>query len=82
MSQQQQEDPRIKGNLVMDTVACLVAFVIFFLINRPHVPSNDPAMINFWGAMTAICMTGVFWFAWQMFKVVLRGQRDARNNRR
>jgi hypothetical protein len=30
-----------------------------------------------WGGLTAACMSGVFWLAVQMFRVVLRAQRAA-----
>ncbi|WP_442888085.1 hypothetical protein [Congregicoccus parvus] len=76
------EDPRVAGNLVLDTVLTLVAFVVFFLICRPHVPSEDPLMINLWGAFTGACMAGVFWFAMHCFKVTLRAQREAKRARR
>ena len=69
---------RVAGNLVLDTLVTLVAFVVFFTVTRSHVPSEDPMMINFWGAVTGLCLTGVFWLAWQMFKVTLRGQREGK----
>jgi hypothetical protein len=34
-------------------------------------------MIMLWGGLTAACMSGVFWLAVQMFRVVLRAQRAA-----
>ena len=55
----------------------LVAFVIFFLICRSHVPSQDPLMINLWAAFTSACMTGVFWMSLHCFKFTLRAQREA-----
>ncbi|HEX9783904.1 MAG TPA: hypothetical protein VGA56_14370 [Opitutaceae bacterium] len=72
------QNSRVAGNVVLDTILTLVAFVIFFLICRTHVPSDDPKMINFWGAMAGACMSGVFWFAMQSFKVTLRAQRETR----
>ena len=57
-------------------VLTLAAFVLFFFIARPHVTWEDPTMVNLFGAFTASCMAGVFWLAWQMFRVVLRGQRE------
>ena len=75
-------DARVAGNIVVDTALTLAAFVLFFFIVRSHVPSEEPLMINLVGAFTASCMAGVFWFAWQMFRVVLRGQReDARQTK-
>ncbi|MGH8020716.1 MAG: hypothetical protein ACREIA_21010 [Opitutaceae bacterium] len=76
-----QQDSRVAGNLVLDTILTLIAFVIFFFICRPHVPSHDPVMINLWGAITSSCMTGVFWLALHCFKFTLRAQREAKNSR-
>lgn len=76
MSSNKQPDSRLAGNVILDSILTLIAFGIFFWICRAHVPSNDPTMVNVWGAITASCMTGVFWLAWQMFRVTLRGQRD------
>lgn len=70
------QDPRLAGNKLLDTVLTLVAFGIFFLLCRSHVPSDDRVVINIWGAITASCLTGVFFLALQMFKVTLRGQRE------
>ena len=75
MPSPKQPDPRLTGNVIVDSLLSLIAFGIFFVICRGHVPSPDPFMINLWGAITASCMTGVFWLAWQMFRVTLRGQR-------
>jgi hypothetical protein len=41
------------------------------------VQTNDPKMTLLWGGLTAACMSGVFWLAVQMFRVVLRAQRAA-----
>jgi hypothetical protein len=56
----------------------VVAFFLFlYSIVSPHVPSSNPRMIMLWGGLTAACMSGVFWLAVQMFRVVLRAQRAA-----
>jgi hypothetical protein len=34
-------------------------------------------MITLWSGLTAACMSGVFWLAVQMFRVVLKAQRAA-----
>jgi hypothetical protein len=34
-------------------------------------------MIHLWGAITSCCLTAIFWLALQMFRVTLRGQREA-----
>ena len=65
-------------SLVIDLVLTGVAFVIFYSLVHSHVPSNDPKMVMLWGGLTAGCMSGVFWLALNMFKVVLKFQRDTR----
>lgn len=64
--------------LVIDLVLTAVAFSIFYWLVNSHVPSRDPAMIKLWGGLAAGCMTGVFWIAMQMLKVVFIFQRDSR----
>lgn len=80
MSSNKQPDSRLAGNIVLDTLLTVIAFGIFFLICRPHVMSDDPTMKNLWGAITASCLTGVFWLAWQMFRVTLRGERAGKDD--
>jgi hypothetical protein len=76
MSSNNQPDSRLAGSVILDSVLTLIGFAIFFVVCRSHVPSDDPTMVNLWGAITASCLTGVFWLAWQMFRVTLRGQRE------
>ncbi len=64
--------------LVIDLALTAVAFVIFYSLVHSHVPSSDPTMVKLWGGLTAGCMSGVFWLAWNMFKVVFRFQRQGR----
>ena len=81
MASKAPQDARVAGNVVVDSVLTLAAFALFFFIVRSHVPSEDPLIITLVGAFTASCMAGVFWLAWQMFRVVWRGQReDARKD--
>lgn len=61
--------------LIIDLVLTAAAGALFYWLVEGHVPSTDPAMIKLWGGLTAACMAGVFWFAWQMFKVVFAFQR-------
>jgi hypothetical protein len=65
-------------SLVIDLVLTAIAFVIFYTLVHSHVPSTDPAMIKLWGGLTAGCMAGVFWLAWNMLKVVYKFQRESR----
>jgi len=64
--------------LLIDLVLTGIAFVIFYSLVHSHVPSSDPAMIKLWGGLTAGCMAGVFWLAWNMLKVVFKFQRATR----
>ena len=65
-------------NLVLDLVLVAAAFTLFYSLVNSHVPSSDPEMIRLWGGLAAGCMSGVFWLALQMLKVVFRFQRDSR----
>ncbi|MCF7761913.1 MAG: hypothetical protein K9M98_15535 [Cephaloticoccus sp.] len=65
-------------SLLVDAILVIGFFVFMFGVLQKHVPSNDPKMVMLWAGLTSGCMTGVFWLAVQMFRVVLRGQ--ARRN--
>ena len=65
-------------SLAVDAVLVIAFFLFIFTIVSPHVPSNDKRMVLLWGALCAACMSGVFWLCIQMFRVVLRAQREAR----
>jgi hypothetical protein len=73
-----EKKPFSLANLVLDLVLVAAAFAIFYSLVNSHVPSSDPLMIRFFGASAAACMSGVFWLALQMLKVVFRFQRDSR----
>lgn len=85
MSQQSaQQSPDIKlgkltspASLAVDAVLVIGFFLYLFSLVRSHVPSGNPAMVCLWSALTAGCMSGVFWLAVQMFRVVLKAQRLA-----
>ncbi len=64
--------------LLIDLALTAIAFAIFYTLVHTHVPSTDPKMIMLWGGLAAGCMSGVFWLAWQMLKVVFAFQRDSR----
>lgn len=66
--------------LAVDAIAVLGFFVVIFLLVRPHVPSTDPRMVILWSGLTAACLSGVFWLALQMFRVVLAAQRARRHH--
>jgi len=68
-------------SLVVDAVLVVVFFLYMYSVLSTHVPSTDPKMILIWGLYTTACLTGVFWLALQMFRVTLRGQREARKHK-
>lgn len=63
-------------SLLVDAILVLGFFVYMYGVVKVHVPSNDPKMIMLWGALTSACMSGVFWFVIQMFRVVFKAQRE------
>ena len=64
-------------SLVVDLVLLVLFFAYLFSVLKSHVPSTDPKMIILWAALAASCLTGVFWLALQMFRVVFRAYRAA-----
>jgi hypothetical protein len=66
------------ASLAVDLVLVAAFFAFIFSVLKSHVPSNDPRMITLWAALATSCLTGVFWLALQMFRVVLKKQRAAR----
>ena len=64
-------------SLLVDLVLVVAFFGYMFSVLKSHVPSTDPKMIAIWGAIGTSCLTGVFWLALQMFRVVLRAHRAA-----
>ena len=66
------------ASLAVDAVLVAIFFVLMYRVLAPHVPSDDPRMIRLWGAITSLCLTGVFWLALQMFRVTFRAQRKSR----
>ena len=65
-------------SLVVDGVLVLGFFLFIYTLVSQHVPSNDPKMVLLWGGLTSACMSGVFWLAIQMFRVVLKAQLAAK----
>lgn len=66
------------ASIAVDAVLVLAFFLYLYSLVAPHVPSRDPKMIMFFGASCAACMSGVFWLAIQMFRVVFKAQRLAK----
>lgn len=66
------------ASLALDAVLVVAFFLFIYTVVAPHVPSNNKSMVLLWGGLTAACMSGVFWLCIQMFRVVLRAQREAK----
>jgi len=64
-------------SLVVDLVLVVAFFAFIFSVLKSHVPSTDPKMVVIWAAIGTSCLTGVFWLALQMFRVVFRAHRAA-----
>jgi hypothetical protein len=66
------------GSLLVDAILIVAFFLFMYWAVSSHVPTNDTKMRLLWGALCSSCLTGVFWLCIQMFRVVLRAQRQAR----
>jgi hypothetical protein len=65
-------------SLVVDLILVGLFFAYMFTVLRTHVMSTDPKMVTIWGLITTSCLTGVFWLALQMFRVVFRAHRASK----
>ena len=76
MSENTQPKLVTPASLAVDLVLCAAFLVIIYSLVHSHVQSRDPQIILLVGGMTSLCMTGVFWFCIQMFRLVYRAQRE------
>lgn len=76
MSSPDTKFPVTAVSLVVDAILVIGFFLLMLWVVESHVPSTDPRMILLWGALGSACLTGVFWLALQMFRVVLLAQRQ------
>ncbi len=67
--------------VAVDLVLCAIFFFFMFGFVKDHVHSAETKFIVFFGASTALCVTGVFWMAIQMFRVVLAGEKTLKAER-
>lgn len=68
--------------MVIDAILVIGFFAFLYTLLESHVPSNDPKMVVLFAVLTAGCMSGVFWLAIQMFRVVLSAQLLAKKAKR
>jgi hypothetical protein len=64
------------ATLAVDAVLVIAFFIYMYTVVSTHVPSKDHRMIVLWGAFCSACLTLVFWLSLQMFRVVIKGQRE------
>lgn len=67
--------------IAVDLVLVAIFFYFMFGWVKSHVPSNDPTFVAIFGTLTALCVTGVFWMAIQMFRVVVAGEKTLKAER-
>ncbi len=65
-------------SLLVDAILVGAFFVLMFFVLSPHVPSNNKMDIAIWAGLTSACMSGVFWLAVQMCRVVYKAQKANR----
>jgi F0F1-type ATP synthase assembly protein I len=67
--------------IAVDLVLVAVFFYFMFGWVKSHVPSTDPKFVTIFGVLTTLCVTGVFWMAIQMFRVVVAGEKTLKAER-
>ncbi|PTX96440.1 hypothetical protein [Opitutus sp. ER46] len=70
--------PTNRASRVVDAVLVIGFFFYMYSVLASHVPSTNPSMVLLWGGLTSALMAALFWVALQMFRVVLRFQREQR----
>jgi hypothetical protein len=78
MAQSEKKSAVTPVSLIVDAILVGGFFVLMFNLFRIHVPSNEVFWINLWAGLAAACISGVFWLAIQMFRVVYRAQKAAK----
>ncbi len=65
------------ASMAVDAILVIAFFLFMYRVVASHVPSKDHRMLLVWGAACSACLTTLFWLALQMFRVVLKAQRQA-----
>ncbi|OAM90688.1 hypothetical protein OH491_02505 [Termitidicoccus mucosus] len=71
-----------RATLIADAVLVPAFFAFMYWLVSGHVPSSETRFVVLWGAAGAACLTGVFWLALQMLRVMWRAQRNASKKQR
>lgn len=64
------------ASLAVDAVLVIAFFFYMYSVLSTHVQSHETKWIVLWGALSSALMSALFWLALQMFRVVLRFQRQ------
>jgi carbonic anhydrase len=64
------------SRIVTDLTLVGASFVFWTFMLRPFVPLTDPVWIWVGSAYTAICMSGVTWLAFHMFRTVYKHEQE------
>jgi len=67
-----------KGHIAFGVIATLGVFVMMSILLRPFTFSPDPSFAQLQACFTAIPISATFWFAINMFMIVLVDQRNKR----
>ena len=67
--------------IAIDLILSAVFLYLMYGWVSTHVHSTEKGFILFFGASTALCVTGVFWMAIQMFRVVVAGEKTLKAER-
>jgi hypothetical protein len=59
-----------RRGMIIDLVLTAIFFVIMSQFLRSNVMDEREAVVTFFAAYTALCVSGVFWLALQLFRAV------------
>lgn len=59
-----------RKGIVVDLVLTALWLTFFSWILRPYVPAQSEVFVTGFSIYTAVCLTGVFWLALSMFRIV------------
>ena len=64
--------------VIFDLVLTGAFWLFMSQVLRNHVPSEDPFWITLWSCVTALCLSGVFFIALQMGRLVMHDSEVAK----
>lgn len=64
------------AHIILGLILTVAVFVLMSILLRPFTFSPDPLIAQLQACLTAIPISGTFWFAYHMFMLVLVDQRQ------